>query len=210
MILIVFVINNQTAREVISPLLKINKMKRIILVFLFTFLSLTLFPQENVFELKHHFIVENQVMLTNTQNLVFFPILNNEFSITYGLTDYLETGLFYDIFNNSQLNSFLTSQTRLHLLGLKANLSLKTLMNKTGLSINADRFDLFFSGYFEIHQFRGSELSQDGYYDKKDIADWANYYKLCSRYFIYEKWFISASVGLINTNRVYIGLGLKL
>lgn len=147
-------------------------------------------------------------MLANTRS-GFFPVTNNELSISYGLTNFLETGIFYDLHNHFKYSSDWETKLRKQLIGVKVNLSFLSLMRDIGLKTNPTRFDVFISGYYGIHRFEYSKTSITGSYDKKDRDDWAHYYRLGARYFVFRNSYINASAGIYNTNRFYLGVGYK-
>lgn len=149
--------------------------------------------------------MEDNVMLTNT-NMEFFPVFNNEFSIGYGLNDFLVIGLFYDLYHVSRFHNSVYFKGNKHLGGIKTAFSILPLISNHYLQKKLSNVNLNVNGYFSYN-------SNDSYFiyeEKKDMQTWVNYYRINLQYFVTPKFYLSTSAGIINTNRIMFGVGVKL
>lgn len=185
-------------------------MKSLLVFLILVFPVITASAQnEHTAMLKNHFLIENQLMITNTR-FDFFPVLNNELSIGYGVNRFAELGIFHDFFAEPEIVQIMHESHSRNLVGIRANLSLFSLANVIGIKFLPKRFELCVSGYYGVYHHRHSKYSIYTHYDKKDNADWAHYYKVGARYFICRSLYVTASAGLYNTDRFYLGIGFKL
>ncbi|MDX9881598.1 MAG: hypothetical protein RBS73_05990 [Prolixibacteraceae bacterium] len=185
---------------------------KLFLVFSIIILSLFTASAQNEYTaaLKNHFLVEDQYMVANTNSGIYlFPIHNNEFSIGYGINSFTELGIYHDYLEEPDgLKSFLNGTDR-HIVGLRANISFFSLAKAIGLKKIPKRFEIVLSGYLRVYHQRFSRYAIN-HYDIKDNAKWANYSRVGFRYFIGKNLYMTATGGLYNTNRFFLGVGLKL
>lgn len=184
------------------------KKKALFLIFLLG--TLISQAQEIPTNLKGHIIIEDQYMYAyNNLRGPLFPLINNELSITYGLTNFIDAGIFHDYFNEQNTSGYWKNKFRKHLVGLKANLSLLSLLREVGLNNKTKRFDLFVSGYYTAFRHEDSKTAITSGYDKKERYRKSFYSRAGARYFIFPKLCLTTSVGIYNTDRLFIGLGYK-
>jgi hypothetical protein len=180
-------------------------MKQIILSLLFCLLSIQGFSEEKFNRIKNHFIIEDMVMVANT-SANFFPYLNNELSVNCGLFNWFSIGIFYDLEKRTLKktnNNFLKDK---NLLGLKGSISFIPILGNELSNKNISRWDIGLNANFSYKRERFStEISE-----KKDNQLWVNYYRLYGKYYLNQKIFISTSVGVLNSDRLFIGIGIKL
>ncbi len=153
---------------------------------------------------QRKFQIENMVMATTTQG-GFFPIFNNEFSLSYRFIDFFSAGLFYDYYHDSHELDKGKLVSNEHLPGIRVGISLISLKNYFTKHNVWPRFGIHIVSYLSYNT-GGIHLS---YTDKKDLQKWVNYYKLNLTYNIIQTFYLSTSVGLLNTNRIMLGGGIK-
>jgi len=163
------------------------------------------FSEEKFNKIKEHVIIEDMIMAANTSSN-FFPYLNNELSVNYGLSNWFSIGIFHD-FEKRTLkktnNNFLKDK---NLIGLKGSISFIPILGRDLLSKNVSRWDIGLNVNFSYKRERFSTEKSE----KKDHQLWVNYYRLYGKYFLNQKFFISASAGVLNSDRFFIGIGVKL
>lgn len=180
-------------------------MKQILISLLFCLVFTQGFSEEKFNRIKEHFIIEDMIMVANTSSS-FFPYLNNELSVNYGLFNWFSVGIFHD-FEKRTLkktnNDFLKDK---NLIGLKGSISFMPILGGDLLSKNVSRWDIGLNANFSYKRERFSTEKSE----KKDNQLWVNYYRLYGKYFLNQKFFISASAGVLNSDRFFIGIGVKL
>src|SRR5690606_23560107 len=148
--------------------------------------------------------LEDNLMVANTDGELF-PVFNNQISICYGVNNFIGMGIFYDFYHVSRsYHSFYFKGNR-HLVGAKVLFSVLPLFNKSWNN-KLQRFNINVDGYF-------SYKSNPDYFifeEKKDRQTWVNYYRINVQYFLNSKYYLSASTGIVNSNRFLIGGGIKL
>jgi len=181
-------------------------MKKIIvrLIFLACFpFVLSVYSQETKGKMRNDFLLENDIMVTNTDGELF-PVFNNEFSICYGVNSFFWAGIFYDFYHVSRSYHSFYYKGNKHIVGVKTIFSVLPLLNERWNN-KLKHFNLNIDGYF-------SYKSNPDYFifeEKKDKQAWVNYYRINVQYFFNSKFFLSASAGIINSNRFLIGGGIK-
>lgn len=151
--------------------------------------------------MKRRFIIENQFLVYNLSD-GFFQIFNNEASISYGLTKFLAMGAYYDY----DYAKHPTLDASNHLFGIRGTVSimpLVILIKNTGF---LKRIDLTMNSY--IGYSTGSTNVKA--FDKKDNQHWPVYFRIGAKYYFTRQFYATGSVGVYNTNRFFLGVGLKL
>lgn len=180
-------------------------MKQITLLIIFL-ISFSAFSQKQEtdewnYSMKRKFIIEDQILVYNLSD-GFFQIFNNEVSISYGLTKFLAMGAYFDY--DYAKHPILDASN--HLFGIRGTVSVMPLLT---LIKNADflkRVDLNINSY--IAYSTGSTNVRA--FDKKDNQFWPVYFRIGAKYYITRQFYVTTSVGAYNTNRFFLGAGIKL
>ncbi len=157
-------------------------------------------PRNNI---KNKISIESQFMFANTYG-EFFPVYNNDFSITYGIMEFASIGLFHDRYWSKFYIQDEETVNNSDLLGIRISLSVIPIVNKSLEWTLLYNFDLNITSSFSYHT--GIIYVSP---DKKDQQEWIQYYKVGIKYYLNNNLFLSGSAGLINTNRFYLGIGIK-
>lgn len=160
--------------------------------------------QENYNRVKKHFFIEDIIMVASTSSCSY-SILNNELSVSYGITNWLSAGVFHDLNKKTFKEPKNNFQKDKSLIGLKTSFSVIPVL---GAKINEKltRWDFSVDAYFSYNKQHFTSCNSD----KKDHQLWVNYYRISSKFYLFPKVYIAASAGVINTNRFFLGVGIKL
>ena len=171
---------------------------------LFLLIFINGFSQENYNQIKKHFFIEDVIMVANTSSCSS-SIFNNELSISYGITNWLLAGVFHDLNKKTFDKPENDFQKDKSLIGLKTSFSVMPVL---GAKINEKltRWDFSVDAFFSYNKENFTSCNSD----KKDHQLWVNYYRISSKFYLTPKIYLAASAGIINTNRFFIGVGIKL
>jgi hypothetical protein len=163
------------------------------------------FSQEKYNKIRNHFFIEDLVMVTDTKGN-FFTFLNNEISLSYGITNWLSLGVFHELdkktFKETD-NMFLKDE---NLFGIKGSFSFMPLLGEE-INKHLTRWDFSLSANLSYNRVIYTIVR---FSDVKDYQHWENYYRFNAKYYLSPKVFLSGSIGVLNTNRFFIGVGIKL
>lgn len=161
---------------------------------------------ESYYSMKRKFIIENQTLIGDPNN-GFYHVLNNEASLSYGLVKFLAIGVYHDYYYAStKLYDGSTFNAVNNLFGLRGTISAMPLLS---LIKNADflkRADLNLNGYFSY----STGTITIKVTDKKDHQHWPVYFRVGGKYYFTRHLYATGSVGVYNTDRFFLGIGLKL
>ncbi len=177
---------------------------KLTLTLLFLLLALNCFSQENYNQIKKHFFIEDFVMVANTSSCSS-SILNNELSVSYGITNWLSAGVFYDLNKKTFDKPENDFQKDKHLIGLKTSFSVMPVLGKK-INTKLSRWNLSVDAFFSYNREHYTSCNSD----KKDHQLWVNYYRFSGKFYLTPKIYLAASAGVINTNRFFLGVGIKL
>jgi hypothetical protein len=171
---------------------------------IFLLICTNVFSQENYTQIKKHFFIEDVVMVANTSGCST-SIFNNELSVSYGITNWLSAGIFYDLNKKTFDKPENDFQKDKSLIGLKTSFSVMPLLGEK-LNKKLTRWNLSADAYFSYSKEHFTSCNSD----KKDHQLWVNYYRISGKFYLTPKFYFAASAGLINTNRFFLGVGIKL
>ena len=180
------------------------KQTKTTLTLLFLLIGFTGFSQENYNHSKKHFFIEDVVMVANTSSCSS-SILNNELSVSYGITNWLSAGVFYDLNKKTFDKPENNFQKDKHLNGLKTSFSVMPVLGEK-LNKKLSRWNFSVDAFFSYNREHYTSCNSD----KKDYQLWVNYYRFSSKFYLTRKIYLAASAGILNTNRFYLGVGIKL
>ncbi|MDX9881596.1 MAG: hypothetical protein RBS73_05980 [Prolixibacteraceae bacterium] len=156
--------------------------------------------------MKRQFIIETQTLIGDPNN-GFYHVLNNEASLSYGLTKFLAFGVYHDYYYAStKLADGSRFDARNNLFGLRGTISLMSLLHLIKNTRNLVRTDLNLNGYVSY----SDGINTIRVTDKKDLQHWPVYFRIGAKYYFTRHFYATGSVGVYNTNRFFLGVGLKL
>ncbi len=182
-------------------------MKRIFLFFALLILIVDLSNGQTIPASKAKRVsIEESAMITSWQG-GFFPIFNNELSVNCRVDKWASLGVFYDYYHDTYQYEGGKTISNQHLTGLRVAFSPLSFWKNYDESKWA-KFDLFLNAYI-AYDFQ-KESIHITYSDKKDRQTWANYYKINATYNLNSTFYINLNAGIINSDRIMIGIGVNL
>lgn len=184
-------------------------MKRYILTTLLLF-PLLCYSQNSVIEsyytMNRRFIIENQTLIGDPNN-GFYQVLNNEASLSYGITKFFAIGVYHDYYYaNTKIYDGSTFNATNNLFGLRGTISVMPLFSFIKNGNYKKRADLNLNGYFSY----STGTTTIRVTDKKDLQHWPIYFRIGAKYYFTRHFYATGSVGIYNTDRFFLGIGIKL
>ncbi|MDX9881597.1 MAG: hypothetical protein RBS73_05985 [Prolixibacteraceae bacterium] len=155
--------------------------------------------------MKKRFIIENQFLIGDVNNGLF-QVLDNEASISYGLTNFIAIGIFDDYFSSNHEVYGREYECKKHLFGPRVTISVMPLLKSLTNNNFFKKTDLNVNGYCSYSTGRSFPKISD----KKDFQDWPVYFRIGGKYYFNRHFYMAASIGVYNTDRFFLGVGIKL